>query len=143
MYGVFETTNSRVPSTRPGLPIAGKTARRSVAAKMSSTMRSAALGLSRAMYSASAFRSARARLSHSTHTAFPLRSHRRYFVLSGEVSRIRLSNSSLYFRDLPLVEGDVFPDGFSSEERTTALRGLRQLIKLFLELAIDPKCENV
>src|SRR5271157_846909 len=116
MYGVFETTNSRVPSTRPGLPIAGKTARRSVAAKMSSTMRSAALGLSRAMYSASAFRSARARRSHSTRTAFPLRSHRRYFFLSCEVPRVRLSNSFLDFLDLPLVEGDVFPDGFRRQK---------------------------
>src|ERR1039457_3303283 len=105
-------------------------------------MRSAALGLSRAMYAASTSRSARARLSHLTSTAFPLLAHCRYFLFGGEVSCVRFSNAFLDLFDLPLIERHEFPDGFRRQERTAALRGLCQLVKFLLELIVYSESEN-
>ena len=91
------------------------------------------------MYVASASKSARAMLSHLTGTTFPLLTHRRYFLVGGEVSRVRFSNAFLDFLDLPFVEFYVVPNSFRREERTTALSGLCQLVEFLLELFVYPK----
>src|SRR5271157_4818740 len=136
-------TSSRVPSTRPGRPIPACAASRSTVRRILRTVLNAAAGLSCAIWSNWAPRSAIAARSHLTCTLRPLLKHSLYFLVGCEVSCVRFSNAFLDLFDLPLVEGDVFPDGFRRQKRTAALGGLRQFVEFLLEFGINPKSENV
>src|ERR1039458_8810996 len=97
MYGVPETTNSRVPDIRPGRPEDGNRSRSSTALRMAATVLSAAAGLSREIYSAKASKLLIAARSHSTRTPRPLLQHPLHFLLAGKVDRksTRLNSSHL------------------------------------------------
>src|SRR5271157_3081742 len=105
-------TSSRVPSTRPGRPIPACAASRSTVRRILRTVLNAAAGLSCAIWSNWAARSASAARSHLTRTLRPFPKHFLYFLVRGEVSRVGLLYRLLNLFNLPLVEGDVFPDGF-------------------------------
>src|SRR5450759_4226207 len=107
-------TSSRVPGARPGRPIAVCDCRRSTVRRIRRTVLNAAGGLSFAMCSKWASRSASAARSHLTRTFRPLLKHFLYFLVGGEVSCIGLLYCLLDLFNLPLVEGDVLPDGFRS-----------------------------
>src|SRR5271157_564456 len=136
-------TSSRVPSTRPGRPIPACASSSSTARRILRTVLNAAAGLSCAIWSNWAARSASAARSHLTRTLRPFPKYLLYFLFSGEVSRVGLLYRLLDLFDLPLVEGDELPDGFRRQKRTAALGGLRQLVEFLLEFGINPKSENV
>src|SRR5271167_527613 len=117
MYGVPETTNSRVPDIRPGRPEDGNCPRFSTALRIAATVLSAAAGLSREIYSAKASKLLIAARSHSTRTTRPLLQHLLHFLLAGEVACVGLGQALLDFVDLPFVDGDIFLDGLSGDER--------------------------
>src|ERR1035437_196384 len=135
-------TSSRVPGARPGRPIAVCASSRSTVRRTRRTVLNAAGGLSLAICSKWPPRSASAARSHLTRTLRPLLKHFLYFFVGGEVSRIGLLYRLLDLFNLPLVEGDVFPDGFRGKERTAALGGLCQFVELLLELTIYSESEN-
>src|SRR5271166_580960 len=131
MYGVPETTNSRVPDIRPGRPKAGKCSRSSTALRIAATVLSAAAGLSREMYSAKPSKLLIAARSHSTRTARPLLQYSLHFLFGGEVARIGLGYTLLDFVDLPFVDGDIFLNRLSGYERAAAVHGFRYTVELF------------
>src|SRR5260370_35140906 len=103
MYGVPETTSSRVPDTRPGRPEAGTRLRFSTAFTIAATVRAAATGLSREIYPATAFKLSRAARSPSTRTTHPTLQHLRHFLIAAEMASVGLSDTFLAFIHLPLV----------------------------------------
>src|SRR6202140_3433599 len=129
MYGVPGTINSRVPDTRPGRPEAGNRSRFSTAFTIAATVRAAATGLSREIYSATAFKLSRAARSHSTCTTHPTLQHLLHFLLAGKVARIGLGYSFLDFIDLPLVHRDKFLDRLGRDKRSAAIHRFRQEIE--------------
>src|SRR5450756_396760 len=135
-------TSSRVPDTRPGRPIAVCDSSRSTVRRIRRTVLNAAGGLSLAMCSNWASRSASAARSHLTRTLRPLLEHFLYFLVGGEVSRIGLLYCLLDLFNLPFVDGHVLPDGFRRQERTAALGGLSQFVELLFELTIYPESQN-
>src|SRR5208283_76522 len=136
-------TSSRVPGTRPGRPIPACASSGSTARRILRTVLNAAGGLSFAMCSNWAPRSASAARSHLTRTLRPLPEHFLYFFVGGEVPRIGLLYRLLDLLNLPFVNGDKFPDGFCRQKRAAALGCLRQFVEFSLELVINSKSENV
>src|SRR5581483_6438614 len=108
-------TSSRVPSTRPGRPIAGERASRSTAVLMCAIRRSAAAGLSASI---------RSRISSSRRK-------------SGGGVELRDPRPDL--ADLPLVQFDISGDGFRREIRLRPLGAARQRIEPGLQRGIDPR----
>src|SRR5580700_8837650 len=117
MYGVPETTNSRVPDIRPGRSRDGNRSRSSTALRIAATALSAAARLSREIYSANASKLLIAALSHSTRTVRPLLQNLLHFLLAREVAGVGLGYTFLNFIDLPFVDGDIFLDRLGSHER--------------------------
>lgn len=103
MYGVPDITSSRVPGTRPARPSAGCSERCSTAVMMRLTIREAAAGLSRAMYSASEFKFASALRTHLTRTAGPLPGGLQHLLVRGKFAAIGFGNRFLRFLNLPVV----------------------------------------
>src|ERR1700687_75815 len=142
MYGVPETTSSRVPDTRPGRPEAGNRSRFSTACTIAATVRAAATGLSREIYSATAFKLSRAARSHSTRTAHPTLQHLLHFLVAGKVASVGLGYTFLDFIDLPFVDGDKFLDRLGGDERAAPVHRFRQTVELILEFGIQAESEN-
>src|ERR1022692_2791670 len=142
MYGVPETTNSRVPEIRPGRPEDGNRSRSSTALRIAATVLSAAAGSSRAMYSAKASKLLIAARSHSTRTTRPLLQHPLHFLFAGEVSGVGLGYTFLDFIDLPFIDGNIFLDRLGRDERPAAVHGFRYTVELFLEFGIQAESEN-
>src|SRR5208282_5924005 len=137
-YGVPLTTSSRVPGTRPARPKAGWMASRSTLVAIRSTVRTAASGSSRAMYSASSSRLLSARLSHLTRTAPPLSLQRLDFFFTGEVTRVSFFERCSDLRDLPFVQLDVGADRLGGDIGLGALHRLGEFFKPALRLAVNP-----
>src|ERR1700722_17651441 len=110
MYGVPVTTSSQVPGTLPVRPEAGWLESCSTALEIRSTVRAAASGLSRAMYSASSSRFLSASLSHLTRTSAPFSHDRVDLLLTCEVASVGFLEGSFDFGDLPFVQFDVGSD---------------------------------
>src|ERR1019366_8173041 len=142
MYGVPETTNSRVPDIRPGRPRAGKCSRVSTAFTIAATVLAAASGLSWDMYSDTAIRFARAARSQLTRTSRQAPDRLLHFLVGGEVTGVGLGQSLLDFGDLPFVDGDKFLDRLSGDERAAPVHRLRQTVELVLELGIQTEGKN-
>src|SRR5579864_687002 len=140
-YGVLGTTNSRVPITRPGRPMAGKRRRRSTARRTEVTTRTAAAGSSRAMYSASESRFASAVRSHLTRTARPFLQRSLHFLNGGKISPIRLGQGFCGFFDLPIVQSDIFANRLGRYERPASAGCLREEVQLLLELGVKTERE--
>src|ERR1035441_9508197 len=141
MYGVPETTNSRVPDIRPGRPEDGNRSISSTALRMAATGLSAA-GLSREIYYAKASKLLIAARSHSTRTTRPLLQHPLHFLLAGKVTGVGLGYTLLDFVDLPFVDRNEFLDRLSGDERAAPVHRLRQTVELVLEFGIQAECEN-
>src|SRR5271166_3094953 len=116
MYGVPETTSSRVPATRPGRPEAGNRFRISTALRITTTVRSAAAGLSCEMYSASAIRLSSATSSHLTCTTRPTLQPLLHFLIAGKLTAVGSGDRLLDFIDLPFVHGHIFLDRLGGDE---------------------------
>src|ERR1035441_1554466 len=142
MYGVPETTNSRVPDIRPGRPEDGNRSRSSTALRIAATVLSAAAGLSREIYSAKASKLLIAARSHSTRTARPLLQHLLDFVFGGEGACVGLGDTFLDFIDLPFIHGDIFLDRLGGDERAAAVHRFRQTVELVLEFGIQAESKN-
>jgi len=83
--------------------MAGYCFSRSTASAIFCTTCAAAAGLSRAIYSASAVKFAKAVRSHLTRTVCPFLQRPFYFLIGSEVPPIGLCHSLLNFLDLPIV----------------------------------------
>src|ERR1035441_5187982 len=125
MYGVPETTSSRVPDTRPGRPSAGNRLRFPTASKIAATVGTAAAGLSREMYSASASKFASASSRHLSCTAGPAFQGLLDLFFAGKFSAIGGGNGLLDFGDLPFVDGDKFLDRLGGDERAAPVHRFR------------------
>src|SRR5579862_1677613 len=108
--------------------MAGYCCSRSTAVAIASTTRPAASGLSREMYAASASRFARARRSHLVCTAGPLFKGARNVFIAGEVFLVGFGYALLYLMDLPVVQRNVFSNGFRGYERTRTAHCARQAV---------------
>src|ERR1039458_3320688 len=142
MYGVPETTNSRVPDIRPGRPEDGNRSRSSTALRIAATVLSAAPGLSREIYSAKASKLLIAARSHSTRTTRPLLQHPLHFLLTGKVTGVGLGYTFLDFIDLPFIHADKFLDRLGGDERAAPVHRFRQPVELVLEFGIQAESEN-
>src|SRR5208337_1912887 len=117
MYGVPDTTSSRVPGTLPGRPAAGNRCRFSTALVIAATVLAEASGLSWAMYSDTAIRFARAVRSQLTRTSRQSPDRLLHFLVVGKVTSIRLGYTFLDFIDLPFIHGNIFLDRLGGNER--------------------------
>src|ERR1700681_2498691 len=117
MYGVPNTTSSRVPGTLPGRPAAGNRSRFSTALVIAATVLAEALGLSWAMYSEAAIRFARAVRSQLTRTSRQTPDRLLHFLFAGKVTSVRLDDSLFNLSDLPFIHGDKFLDRLGGDER--------------------------
>src|ERR1019366_9327397 len=142
MYGVSETTNSRVPEIRPGRPEDGNRSRFSTALRIAATVLSAAPGLSRAIYSARQSKLLRATRSHSTRTTRPFFHHLLDFLFGGEVSRVGLGQAFLDFVNLPFIHGNIFLNRLGGDEGAAPVHRFRQTVELVLEFGIQAESEN-
>src|ERR1700674_205725 len=142
MYGVPEAISSRVPDSRPGRPEAGNRLRLSTAFTIAATVRAAATGLSREIYSAAAFMLSRAARSHSTRTTDPTLQHLLHFLVAGEVASVGLGYTFLDFIDLPFVDGNKFLDRLGGDERAAPVHRFRQTVELILEFGVQAEGEN-
>src|SRR5208282_5657741 len=125
MYGVPDTTSSRVPGTLPGRPAAGNRCRFSTAFVIAATVLAEASGLSWAMYSEAAIRFARAVRSQLTRTSRQAPDRLLHFLVARKVTSIRLDKSLLDLPDLPFVNGDKLLDRLSGDERAAAVHRFR------------------
>src|SRR5271167_4451047 len=125
MYGVPETTNSRVPDVRPGRPRAGKCSRASTALTIAATVLAAASGLSWEMYSDTAIRFARAARSQLTRTSRQAPDLLPHFLVGGEVACVGLGQALLDFIDLPFIDADKFLDRLGGHERAAPVHRFR------------------
>ncbi len=105
-------------------------------------MRAAACGLSRAMYSASAFKFASARASHLTRTPGPLLDSPLHFLRSGELAAISLNQGLPDLPDLPFIQSDVFTNRLGRYKRATSLGRFGQAIEPVFQLCIETQGEN-
>src|SRR5208282_4532653 len=142
MYGVPETTNSRVPDIRPGRPEDGNRSRSSTALRIAATVLSAADGLSREIYSAKASKLLIAARSHSTRTTRPLLQHPLHFLLAGKVTGVGLGYTFLDFIDLPFIHADKLLDRLGREARATSIQRYRQTVELAFKFGMQPDSEN-
>jgi len=142
MYGVPDTTNSRVPGTLPGRPAAGNRFRLSTALVIATTVLAEASGLSWAMYSDTAIRFARAAPSQLTRTSRQTPDRPLHFFFADKVTCIGLGYTFLDFIDLPFIHADKFLDRLGGDERTAAVHRFRQTIELVLEFCIQAESEN-
>src|SRR5262245_36096367 len=100
---------------------------------MEPTIFDAALGLSRAIYSASASSSANAARSHLTRIPGPLLHYLLHVALGGKIAAIRFFDRLLDLFNLPIIECYVLANGFCRQERSAALRCGRELVQLLLQ----------
>jgi len=142
MYGVPDTTSSRVPGTLPGRPAAGNRSRFSTALVIAATVLAAASGLSWAMYSDAAIRFARAVRSQLTRTSRQAPDRLLHFLVAGKVTLVRLDKSLFDLPDLPFIHGDKFLDRLGGDERAAPVHRFRQTVELVLELGIQAESEN-
>src|SRR5208282_4345907 len=142
MYGVPETTNSRVPDMRPGRPRAGKCSRVSTAFTIAATVLAAASGLSWEMYADTAIRFARAACSQLTRTSRQASDRLLHFFVGGKIARVGLGQAFLDFGDLPFIYGDIFLDCLGSHERAAPVHRFRQTVELVLEFGVQAEGEN-
>src|ERR1700676_1573934 len=117
MYGVPDTTSSRVPGTLPGRPIAGNRFRVSTAFTIAATVLAEASGLSRAMYWDAAIRFARAVRSQLTRTSRQTPDLLLHFLIACKVTLVRFGKRLFDFGDLAFVDGDKFLDRLGGDER--------------------------
>src|ERR1035437_10573828 len=141
MYGVPETTNSRVPDIRPGRPEDGNRSISSTALRMAATVLSAA-GLSREIYSAKASKLLIAARSHSTRTTRPLLQHPLHFLLAGKVTGVGLGYTFLDFIDLPFIHADKFLDRLGGDKRAAPVHRFRQTVALVFKFGVQTEGEN-
>src|SRR3979409_2135739 len=125
MQGVPGTTSSRVPGTLPGRPRPGCRRSLSTVLLIVATTRAAANGLSRAMYSASASRLAKAERSHLTRTPRPFSQSSPDLRLAGKFAVVGFHNGFLRLVDLPMIQCDVLAYRFGRDERAAATSRFR------------------
>src|SRR5271157_978940 len=142
MYGVPDTTSSRVPGTLPGRPAAGHRFRFSTAFVIAAAVLAEASGLSWAMYSDAAIRFARAVRSQLTRTSRQSPDRLLHFLVVGKVTSIRLEKSLFDLPDLPFVDGDKLLDRLGGNERAAPVHRFRQTVELVLEFGIQAESEN-
>jgi len=142
MYGVPDTTSSRVPGTLPGRPAEGNRFKFSTAFTIAATVLAEASGLSGAMYSDAAIRFARAVRSQLTRTSRQTPDRLLHFLVAGKVTLICLDKSPFDLGDLPFVDGDIFLDRLSGDERAAPVHRFRQTVELVLEFGIQAESEN-
>src|ERR1700693_2620501 len=105
-------------------------------------MRAAACGLSRAMYSASAFKFASARASHLTRTPGPLLDSPLDFLRGSEFAAISLAQGLSDLANLPFIQSDIFTNRLGRDERAASLGRFGQAIQPAFQLWIETQGEN-
>ena len=114
------TTSSRLPASRPGLPRFGWSRNALTDAMRLTAIRLAATGLSRAMKSPIASRSASAgRVQRILNPSSNI-SRARNVVVASEVGAIGGGYSRLYLADLPGVQSDIVLDCLGREPTARA-----------------------
>src|SRR5271155_2401487 len=141
MYGVPDTTNSRVPGPLPGRPAAGNRSRFSTALVIAATVLAEASGLSWAIYSDTAIRFARAARSQLTRTSRQTPDRLLHFFFADKVARVGLGQAFLDFANLPFIHGDEFLNRLGGNERAAAVHRFRQTVELVLEFGIQAESE--
>src|SRR5208337_2019531 len=142
MYGVPDTTSSRVPGTLPGRPAAGNRFRFSTALVIAATVLAEASGLSWAIYSDTAIRFARAVRSQLPRTSRQSPDRLLHFLVVGKVTSIRLDKSLFDLPDLPFVDGDKLLDRLGGNERAAPVHRFRQTVELVLEFGVEAESED-
>src|ERR1700674_3562218 len=142
MYGVPDTTSSRVPGTLPGRPAAGNRFKFSTAFTIAATVLAEASGLSRAMYSDAAIRFARAARSQLTRTSRQAPDRLLHFLVACKVTLIRFDKSLFDLSNLPFIHGNIFLDRLGGDERAAPVHRFRQTVELVFEFGIQAEGEN-
>ena len=60
-----------------------------------------------------------------------------HFLIGSEFASIRLRQALDCFRNLPIVQLDIFTDCFGRYEGPASIDGLRQHVELLLELGVE------
>src|SRR5437016_2471488 len=130
--------SSRVPSTRPGRPMAGCAGRLASPRSInSSATLAAAAGLSCPMYFAISSRSRSACFVQRTRKfLLPLRLQAR---VVDESPAVGVAQAFLYGRDLPFVELDELPHRFGGERGAAPIGRLGQLVEALSDVRIQPE----
>src|ERR1019366_5499165 len=142
MYGVPDTSSSRVPGTLPGRPAAGNRSRLSTALVIATTVLAEASGLSWAVYWEAAIRFARAVRSQLMRTSRQAPDRLLHFPVAGKVTLVRLDKSLFDLPDLPFVYGNKFLDRLGGDERAAPVHRFRQTVELALEFSVQAESES-
>src|SRR6185369_5068557 len=138
MKGVFGTTISLVPETRPARPMPGCSFSNDTALTILNTTPAAACGSSRAMYSSTASRSRSALLSHLTRNlGLPL-CQNLVMILKDCIRAVRFAQRVLNAPDLPFVYFKILFQRFFNDIGFRTAGGAGKTFESGAGIRLDP-----